>query len=203
MLSVVYKCVCLLQRRSAPSPRGMLAPGSGSAGVAAPVPGGDRLRSSGPPSYNSTSRPSRSLAQTSDPGNGNRHLNIAHVNINSITAVNRLDELHHFVNINNIHILALTETKLDENVHPALYRLDDFHTPLTHHRNRHGGGTAIYARKTLPITQLNFLELDNSEDWVWCKISISRTSLLICCLYLPPNLDTNRLDQFTEIFSKV
>ena len=74
-----------------------------------------------------------------------RLLKIAHANINSITAPNRLDELHHFVCTNAIHILALSETKLDDNVHPALYSLDDFHAPITHHRNRHRGGTAIYA----------------------------------------------------------
>ena len=136
-----------------------------------------------------------------NPGPTNNHsrsLKIAHVNINSITAAGRLDELHQFVHCNDIKILALTETKLDDGIHPALYHLDNFHTPLTNHRNRHGGGTAIYAHKSLPITQLKLLELDGSEEWIWCKISFSKISLLVCCLYLPPNLDANRLEQFTE-----
>ena len=126
----------------------------------------------------------------------------ARVNINSITAANRLDELHHFVHDNDIHIIALSETKLDDNIHPALYRLDNFHAPLAHHRNRHGGGTAIFAHKSLPITQIRNLELDSCEDGVWCKISIARASILICCLYLPPNLNANRLEQFIDNFSE-
>lgn len=127
-----------------------------------------------------------------------RHLKIAHVNINSVTASNRLEELHHFVRDNDIQILALSETKLNDDIHPSLYRLDNFHTPLTHHRNRHGGGTAIYAHKTLPVTQIKFLETKDSEDWVWCKVTISKISLIVCCVYLPPNLDAKRLEQFTE-----
>ena len=250
----------------------MLAPGPGSAGVAAPAPGGDRPRVSGRPS-----RPSRrpgcpscllgsrgrglpiltnqlskyltnelanslclakkrlidqfrflnmtNMTQLISHGHWHllnriknintlliiggvelnpapdppkRLLRIAHVNINSITAENRMDELHQFVRDNNIHILALTETKLDDNIHPSLYRLDNFHNPITHHRNRHGGGTAIYAHKSLPITQMQPPELNPCEDWVWCKITIAKISLLISCIYLPPNLDANRLEQFTE-----
>ena len=66
---------------------------------------------------------------------------ISHVNINSVTALYRLQELSQFVEINNVDIVALTKTKLDDTVHPDLYRLPSFHS-TTNHRNRHGGGTA-------------------------------------------------------------
>ena len=56
-----------------------------------------------------------------NPGPTNKKLIISHCNINSITASDRIDELSQFVNINNIDILCLTETKLDQNVHPSLY----------------------------------------------------------------------------------
>ena len=41
-------------------------------------------------------------------------LSIAHVNINSITAPGKLDELEQFVDSNNIHILALSEIKTEK-----------------------------------------------------------------------------------------
>ena len=205
------------QRRSAPPPGGMLASASGSATAAAPAPGEDLPCHRTTPSHSScpscppasgdsnspwTCNPTRT-SSPDEPGHLSQHLlRIAHVNINSITAPNRLDELHHFTQTNNIHILALSETKLDDSIHPSLYTLDNFHSPLTHHRNRHGGGTAIYAHKSLAVTQLELLQLEDREDWVWCKISISKFTLLICCLYLPPNLDANRLDQFTDHFSE-
>ena len=64
---------------------------------------------------------------------------IARININSITADTKLDELHQFVGINNVKILALTETKLDDTVADSLYSIAGFHAPLTKHRTRHGG----------------------------------------------------------------
>ena len=195
-MPVQCECVWQFPCRSAPPSGGMPAPGPGRAGAAAPAPGGDRLHSSGRPFR--CSCPSRPLAEPND--NKSHLLRIAHANINSITAPNRLDELHHFVRSNDIHILALSETKLDDSVHPSLFRLDNFHAPITHHRNRHGGGTAIYAHKSLPITEVKCLELDSCEDWVWCKISFKKSSLLVCCLYLPPNMDSGRLEQFADNF---
>ena len=47
-----------------------------------------------------------------------RQLKIAHVNINSITTRHRIDELQQFVDAHNIDVLALSETKLDDSIHP-------------------------------------------------------------------------------------
>ena len=102
-----------------------------------------------------------------------RHITIAHVNINSITAPGKLQELQNFVNINQISILALSETKLDDSVHPNLYAIDDFHPPLTRHRNRHGGGTAIYIHNSLTFSRIPSLEL-SGEEWIWAKIKVKK-----------------------------
>ena len=80
-----------------------------------------------------------------------KQLKIAHVNINGITAENKLDELEQFIETNAIQILAVTETKLDKTVGEAQYSIKDFHPPLTKHRTRHGGGVALYVHKSLPV----------------------------------------------------
>ena len=128
-------------------------------------------------------------------------LSLAHVNINSITAPGKFDELQQFVDNNNVNILALSETKTDNTVDPCLYKLSGFHSPLIKHRTRHGGGTAIYAKSSLPITRLPQLELDE-EEWIWCKITLRNATLAICCLYLPPKLQSDRLDLFLERFTE-
>ena len=137
-----------------------------------------------------------------NPGpNSRSNLTISHVNINSITSPNRLEELEQFIVANNVDILALTETKLDNNVNPSLYNLDDFHEPFTNHRNRHGGGTALYAHSSLPIKRRHNLELPG-EEWIWTQIDLQDTTLLICCVYLPPNITAQRqadfIDRLTE-----
>ena len=125
------------------------------------------------------------------------HITIAHLNINSITSFNRLEELEQFTTLNHIDILALTETKLDNNVHPSLFHLQGFSPPLLNHRNRHGGGTAIYAKTSLSVTRLHTLELAG-EEWIWACIRIRDLTLLVCCVYLPPNLSALRHQQFID-----
>ena len=91
-------------------------------------------------------------------------LRICHVNINNITAEERLDELDHFAEDNGIDILTVFVTKLDDNVHPGLYPLNNFHTPSTRHRTRHGGGVTTYnTRSSLPTCRLTALETEGVE----------------------------------------
>ena len=127
-------------------------------------------------------------------------LNICHININSITAPGRLDELCQFVSTHSVDILALTETKLDESIHQSLYKIDNYHPPFTRHRNRHGVGVAIYTRTNLPTMRLDGLETDG-EEWIWTKTKVDNNVILTCCLYLPPNLTSDRLDHFINRFT--
>ena len=87
------------------------------------------------------------------------NITISHVNINSITSRCRLDELSYFASLQGIDILCLTETKLDDSIHPSLFSLDCYHTPLTRHRNRSRGGVAIYVRNNLAVKRLPNLEI--------------------------------------------
>ena len=105
-------------------------------------------------------------------------LTIAHLNINSITSANKIDELEQFVMTNNVKILALTETKLDRTVADSQYSINDFHPPLTRHRTRHGGGVALYVHKSLPVQRLSIIEIGD-EEWVWAKIKTQNFNLLI------------------------
>ena len=107
--------------------------------------------------------------------NNSNTITISHVNINSITSLCRLDELSHFSFLNDIDILYLTETKLDETVHPSLFSLDNYHSPLTRHRNRNGGGVAVYVRNNIAVKRLHNLETPGVE-WIWCLVKIRKNN---------------------------
>ena len=124
-------------------------------------------------------------------------LTICHVNINSITSPGRLDELQQFTDTNNIDILTLSETKLDDNVHPSLFHIQNFQTPFTRHRNRRGGGTAIYTRTNIPTRRLPELETKD-EEWIWTKTQIRSNTILTCTIYLPPNQTYERQTDFLD-----
>ena len=135
------------------------------------------------------------------PSHSSRPITLAHVNINSITAPDRLDELETFADTHDIDIMCLTETKLDNAVNTSLYHMNNFSPPLTKHRDRHGGGVAIYTKNNLAVTRLIELELDAIE-WIWAKVRTSGHTFIVCCVYLPPHLTAsdhiNFLDKFTD-----
>ena len=100
-----------------------------------------------------------------------KRIRIAYININSITTENKREKLEQFINSNNVQIVALTETKLDDKVAYSQYMLHDFHPPIVRNRARHGGGVALYCNKSLPIQRLLNIEIGN-EEWEWSKIEI-------------------------------
>ena len=130
-----------------------------------------------------------------------KQLTVSHININSITAESKIDELEQFITMNNIKVLALTETKLDSTVAVSQYSITNFHPPLTKHRTRHGGGVALYIHESLPVQRLTNIEIGD-EEWIWAKIKTKDFTLIISCIYLPPHLLVDRfrtfLDSFTE-----
>ena len=146
--------------------------------------------------------PTPTLAPAPAPGRSSSEHNtgnvtISHVNINSITSRCRLDELSHLLSLNHVDIICLTETKLDDQVHPSLFALDDFHGPMTRHRYRNGGEVAIYVRNYIAAKRLPNLESDGLE-WIWCLIKIKNITLAICSLYIPPNLTAPEHSTFLE-----
>lgn len=128
-------------------------------------------------------------------------LKICNVNINSITAENRIDELEEFINQNNIGIVGLCETKLDNSIDDCIYKIRNFHAPITRHRNRRGGGVALYCHSSLAVTRLENLEIGEIE-WVWAKIKVNDISLIICCIYIPPHVSAESQDLFLEYLTE-
>ena len=62
------------------------------------------------------------------------YFNIAHYNINSITADNRLEQLSDICNTLNLAVLVITESKLDENIPSNLLTIPGYHEPLRRDR---------------------------------------------------------------------
>ena len=138
------------------------------------------------------------VEQNPGPANSNqKNLTISHVNINSVTSPHRLDELSDFADSSRTDILMLTETKLDNTVHPRLYKLHNYHEPYLKNRSRHGGGVAMYLNASLAAKRLPELEIGNTE-WIWALIKVKSHSIIACCTYIPPNSSQERLDDFLD-----
>ena len=129
-----------------------------------------------------------------------QNLVISAVNINSITAPERLKELNNFVADNSIDVLALSELKVDSTVHPSLYSIENFHPPVVKYRSRKGGGAGLYVRNCLPFSHIT--DYDNEEfEAIWVKIKIKHACIIVCCNYLPPKTPADKQVRFLDYIS--
>ena len=114
---------------------------------------------------------------------------VFHYNINSILVDGRLDLLTDIVVKYKVHVLVLTESKLDASIPDNVIKIPGFHEPVRKDRNRHGGGVVVYIADFLPFKQKSDLEL-NLLEHIWVDIFISGQTFSINAIYRPPN-ETN------------
>ena len=102
------------------------------------------------------------------------NFNIAHYNINSITADCRLEQLSNICSTLNLAVLVVTESKLDENIPSNLLTIPGYHEPVRRDRilnGRNGGGVLIYIAEYLVFHQVRDLQSHLYEHlWVDVKV---------------------------------
>ena len=59
-----------------------------------------------------------------------------------------IDELRTILSKNGVHVCALNETRLDKDIDDSEIKVPDY-SVIRKHRNRNGGGVAIYIHKDL------------------------------------------------------
>ena len=109
---------------------------------------------------------------------------VATLNINSIR--NKFDQLKLAV-INNIDVLVITETKLDETFSTANFMIDGFSKPYRRDRTINGGGILIYVRENIPSKQLNDHHLPGDIEGIFVELNFRKSKWLIFGSYHPPN----------------
>ena len=115
-------------------------------------------------------------------------LNIASYNINSITHGSRKDEIEIIAHQLNLAVICLTETKLDDNVHPSCYAIQGYN--IEHkHRTRRGGGVCIYIRDDIPYVRSTKIESKTLEHLA-IDLTVKSKKYNISVLYRPPSRST-------------
>ena len=108
-------------------------------------------------------------------------LNIMNLNIRSVR--NKLQFLEHFTE--DVDILCLTETHLDEAVSNSELLLENFTTMFRKDRNSYGGGVLIYAKHDVVLKRREDLEPANDET-IWVELIIENTKYILGFIYRPP-----------------
>lgn len=133
---------------------------------------------------------------TSDP---TTNLCIAHLNINGLR--NKIDDINHILTLHQIHVLALSETKISDIVQDDKLGIRGYNLYRTD-RVGPGGGVALYIDEQ--ITQEKYTELRSAHaEMIWVEIHLPDDKpVLVGCCYVSPRSKTEDLDKVVkaEIF---
>ena len=110
---------------------------------------------------------------------------IRHLNINSIR--NKFDLLKKIV-AEDIDILMITETKLDDSFPGSQFLIQGFFRPYRLDRNENGGGILLYIRSNITSTKLNKYIRKNQIEAFFVEIRIRNSIWLLCCSNNPNKL---------------
>ena len=85
--------------------------------------------------------------------NNPKNLIFSYLNINLIG--NKMGSLREVV-MENVDILAIAETKIDESFPTAQFLLLGYHSPYRFDKSSKTGGILVYVKASIPSRQLNF-----------------------------------------------
>ena len=124
---------------------------------------------------------------------------MGHLSINSIR--NKFDALSIIVK-NNIDILMISETKLDDSFTTAQFLLHGFSAPYRLDRNSKGGGILLYIREDIPSRLLNS-KFKTGIETISVEINLRKRKWFLNCSYNPnKNLISNHLECLNRIMDE-
>jgi hypothetical protein len=140
---------------------------------------------------------SNDIHRNPGPVNDNqKNLQICHMNIRSITAPNRLEDLSDYIQtIHDFDIIALTETHLKPTTPDSAIHIENYNTFRKDRLHKPGGGVALYVSENFHCTHRPDLEPLTSEI-MWCEVIFKNHKLLFCVVYRPPNQTADEIELF-------
>jgi exonuclease III len=132
----------------------------------------------------------------SEPWFANKGLKIVHLNVHYLYP--KLDEIKHIIKHQNIDILCLCETFLNNTFSNNELFIENFKM-FRKDRDAHGGGLVIYIKDDLHCIER--IDLENSSvESLWLEVKQSNSkSFLLSYVYRPPSSRVQWLEDFTNM----
>ena len=99
---------------------------------------------------------------------------IAQLNINSLKR--KFDTLKEVIQ-ENIDVLVITESKLDDSFPTAQFTIEGFSPPYRNDLNKHAGGVMIYVREDLACKELQIIK--NSGEGIFLELNLRKVKWLL------------------------
>ena len=128
-------------------------------------------------------------------------VNIAHLNIDSLSS--KVDQLRHFMYSNEVHIMAVCETKLDEHISDDVISVNNY-SIYRNDRNTHGGGVALYVNDVNIEHKLREDLMSHSLELLAIEIKLSMAKpIIIIVWYRPPKSSSDQIDIFESLLQEI
>ena len=105
---------------------------------------------------------------------------IGYLNINSIR--NKFESLVTFVG-NNLDILMISETKIDDTFPESQFLIEGFSKPFRLDRTAKGGGILLYIREDIPCRCIRQTTLNNIFEGFFVELNLKSKKWLLGCSY--------------------
>ena len=96
----------------------------------------------------------------------------------------------------NIDILLISETKIDESFPISAFLLPGFSPPLRRDRNANGSGVLLYLRSDISSKELHDIPIPNDIECIFTEINLHKKKWLLISGYNPCKNLINRMLQF-------
>ena len=125
-------------------------------------------------------------------------LRIVHLNVRSL--LRNLSEIELLLSQNNVHILSLNETWLDDSVLDQEVYIAGYQI-IRKDRNRHGGGVVVYIKENLHYHLLRHNSLEHLEALPLLIAPEHSKAFVFMSWYRPPNSPICLFDYYEELVS--
>lgn len=124
-----------------------------------------------------------------------RGVSICHINAQSLN--NKIDEFRVIFENSKMDLICVSETWFEVSMPDSLVRLDGYNI-FRSDRARHGGGVAIYARKSLNCRTICKSDAGDPIEHILVELLSSGSKMMIGCVYRP-----NRNIRFSSLMAKL
>ena len=105
------------------------------------------------------------------------------ININSIK--NKFELLFSFKVSNNIHVLIISETKIDDTFAVSQFCVAEYSVPFRLDRTENGGGIMLYVKEHIPCRMLSKFTFEKEIEAFAIEINLRKVKWLLVCSYNP------------------
>ena len=152
--------------------------------------------------FNSTTNLYSNLGKIVQKHNG---LCIAHINVRSIAASSKLQEVNLLLCNGCIDILGITETWLTESHSNAHIQIEGYNLERCDRKNRTGGGVLFYIKDNIKYKLRQDLVIGDSSEMVCIEVQsdTKQPNSIISCIYRPPNADPVYFENIVNSIEKI